>query len=231
MNKNISTKGLLRLGLGIGCLIALGVPQNLRSQEVPPTRQGPTSKIFVSDDYTFQILLKPGVDLTVQIRDLPKTGAENATSVSQNSTTTLQRSIRSNIICVIENVGEKGKESIFYYTGGWCAYDDPRRGLNVRRPNMEGLLFPMEFYHFPELLWAEPNTRQPDPIVSEGAPKIHLYKDGVRTLEVNAITGLPLRYNDGDQEWIYSYKENSTPIVVPDKLAVALRRVLSKQKS
>lgn len=235
MNKiPLMRKGcLLGTGACFAILTVSGMQGRLYSQETE-IQQGPGSKIPVPGAYTFQMLLKPDVDLTVRVKSrLKKRGAkeENTASVSPDTITTIQRDIRPDIVRVIQDTGEKGKECTFYYTGGWCAYDDPLRGLNVRHPNMEGLLFPMDFYHFPELLWAEPRTRQPDPTVKEGAPKIQLYKDGQQTLEVDAGTGRPLRFLDAEKEWNYSYKEDPAPIPIPEKLAAALRKVLAKHKS
>jgi len=217
------------------------VPTNLAAQEEDGVDQGPsTLNNLASGAYTFQMLLKPGVDLTVHIKNIAQKktqkevlndggNPENAAPDSPPVATIIQRDIRPALVRVVSQA-DKNK-SVRYYTGGWCAFDDARKGLNVRRVGINGLFFPMGLYHFPELLWAEPKTRQPDPEVKDGEPKIKLYKEGDSTLEVDAASGLPLRYIDGETVWTYSYKEDASPIVIPEKLKAALLRALSKQKS
>ena len=188
-------------------------------------------KYLAPKAYTFQMLLKPGVDVTVRIKNLAKkenTGGENRSATSPSAAMTFRRDIREGLVCVVQDSNAAVKEPVRYYVGGWCAYDDPRRGLNMARTSFESFSFPMETYHFPELLWAKPNTRQPDPAVKEGAPKINLYKAGDQTLEVDAASGYPVHFLDGDRAWTYSYTPDTTPIVVPGKLVEALSRVLSR---
>jgi len=193
--------------------------------------------------YTFQMVLKPDVDLTVKTKVLAKkrensgsaTGAvegseKNNTQDSQVPAMMIQRDVRQGVVRVTQESADAKQKSVKYYVGDWCAFDDPRRGLNVQRPSMDGFFFPMNTYHFPELLWAGPKTRQIDPPVEEGKPAIQLYKDGVQILEVDVATGRPLRYIDGSSEWKYSYQEDSTPIVIPEKLMLGLRGVLPQHK-
>ena len=89
----------------------------------------------------------------------------------------------------------------------------------------------MDYYSFPELMWAEPSTQQVDPEVKEGEPKIHLFQtpDKSMTLEVDAQTGFPLRFKKYGERWTYSYKADATPIVIPEKLRPYLLRVLPQK--
>ncbi len=229
---NLFVKKCRQWGVIAGLVLAsFSMFQNLSAQEESPVQPGPGSKTLAAGTYTFQMLLKPEVDVTAKIKIVSKTENKNGEgdgAASPPVTVAIQRDIRPGIIRVSQASGDAGKESVRFYVGGWCVADDPRRGLNVRRPNIEGLVFPMDFYHFPELLWAEPQTRQPDPMVKEGEPKIHLYREADRFLEVDAASGLPRRFSDGTLEWTYSYRENATPLVVPEKLQAALRRVLPR---
>jgi len=229
MNDCLSTKkyswreGVILLG----ALVFLGISEGSRAQD--PIQQGPGSKIPIPDDYTFQMLLKPNVDLFIQVKNLPKKGQADAVHPLPPTIKAIRRDIRLNLVRVSENSGDGKQDSVRYYVGGWCAFDDPRKGLNVCRQNIEGSIFPMDFYHFPELIWATPKTRQPDPVVKEGEPAIQLYKVGNRTLVVDVISKRPLRFTDSENEWAYSYKEDPAPIVLPEKLEIAMRRVLSRQ--
>lgn len=231
-------------GVAAGLVLAsFAMLQNLSAQE-SEEQQGPSApNTLAPGAYTFQMVLRPGVDVTARVNRLPEKGdAENKKSkgneavdngappTEEQSGMMIRRLIRSGMVCVREKTAESGKESVHYYTGRWCVFDDPRKGLNVRQTSIEGLFFPAGTYHFPELLWAEPKTRQTDPQVKEGVPPIQLYKDGSETLVVDAATGRPLRYNDGQMEWKYSYKEDSTPIDLPEKIATALQRVVAKPK-
>jgi len=229
MNRALQVRRCFWSGILWGSLLFSGAGPKLLAQDRENIQQVVEQAILAPEKYTFQMLLKPGTDLSVQIKSLPAKGNNEADSLPSplSADTLIERDIRQGIIRVVQNSGAAaGGESVRYFAGGWCAYDDPRRGVNIRRPNIEGLIFPMGAYHFPELLWAEPSTRQPDPMVKEGEPKIHLYQEADRFLEVDAASGLPRRFSDGTQEWTYSYRENASPLVVPEKLQAALRRVL-----
>jgi len=229
MNKNPTIKKRLHPGVKVGfwILISLGI-LNFPAHGKP---SGPgESRPLAPEAYTFQIVLKPGVDTAIQVKSLPKKEDKKdggAAPPMPAVTKIIRRDIRPGLVRVSESFGG-GKETVRYYVDGWCVYDDPRRGLNVRAQSIEGSIFPMSSYHFPELLWADPKTLQPDPIVKEGAPKIQLYALGKLVLEVDAVSKRPMRFQDGENEWTYSYKENTTPIVIPAQLEAALRRVVPK---
>lgn len=227
----------------MGSLIALAFASSAFSSEDKLSNQSSGSSAIPPSAFTFQMQLPPGIDVTERIRAIPKkkehqkteqaTEEDNATAVGEapiRPDDIVQLDIRPGIVRVDERSSGQSKKSPRYYVNGWCAYDDELKGLNVRRARLEGLIFPMNDYHFPELLWAEPKTRQIDPPVKKGEKPMHLYKDGDSILEVDAATGRPVRYQDGESEWTYLYKENSAPIVIPEKIATALGRVLAKRK-
>lgn len=195
---------------------ACGPAEHLLAQDVN-TGEHLEKVPIPAKDYTFQMFPNPNFDITVKIRVLPKGDDErNIDSASQS--VLIQREIRPNVVLVKQNPDSNGKESICYYINGWCALSDSHYELTTFQLGFD--------YCFPELTWAEPNTRQSDPPVRQGKPQIHLYKEGMNILEVDANSGHPLRYNDGQQEWLYTYKEDSTPIVIPEKFATRLREFI-----
>jgi hypothetical protein len=106
------------------------------------------------------------------------------------------------------------------------AYDSPTQGINIVN-QLEGHdTSKLAVYSFPELVWAVPKTRQPDPEVKAGQPSIHLYKladrdNGKVALVVDAASGYPLRYVGDAVEWTYTYKTSDAPIIMPEKLQAA----------
>jgi len=213
----------------VAFLIFVTLP-DMCAQENVASRIAPTA-------YSFAMQLPPGTDVTIRIKpkqadssDVKGTANTPQFARSSEGDLVIERSIRSNVIRETKAADGKAPPTVRYYAGEWCAFDDPRKGLNVYRAGVDNEGFPPGLYQFPELIWAEPNKRKQDPVVKEGSPKIAIYKDGEDILEVDALTRRPLRYIEGSREWLYSYKENLTPIVLPEKLASTLQHVLSKQK-
>ncbi len=180
------------------------------------------------DAYTFSIKLPPDTDCTAQVKFI---GGEKSTNVEESTLDVmkLERLIRSGLSSSIE-IKKEGAKMTFYFVNGWCAYEHPKKGLNIRR-NLSGFsLSNLAIYHFPELQWATPETRQSDPVKKEGIPQVHIYKDGVFLLEVDADSGYPLRYSDGQMKWTYSYKKSSSPIVMPENIKAALSNSLNSSQ-
>lgn len=237
MNRIFHMKKYLFLGFLSGCLALSWPSECVHAQTGSMTKENSDgAHVLSSDAYTFKMLLTPGVDVSVHVSTLPKKEKGNPSENTPNSggvseiAATIGRDFREGVTRVSEKEIGGGTEIVRYYMNSWCAYDDPRKGTNVRRTNMDGLFFPINNYHFPELLWAEPKTRQPDPKVKEGSPQINLYADKNNVLEVDASSGRPLRYSDGHMQWTYSYKEDQTPIIIPQKLLTALQRALSSKQ-
>jgi len=185
--------------------------------------------------YTFAMLLPPGTDCSVRMKLKGRNGddkdsgsnAENSSPTEKLYALRIERLFRDGISASKQMNADKS-ESSYYFLKGWCAYDTPTLGINIRRYFEDRQLCDLSRYHFPELVWAIPETRQPDPKVEEGQPAIHIYKDGDTVLVTDAVSGYPMRYSDGNSQWTYSYKSSSTPIVLPEKLQQALDRIISK---
>jgi hypothetical protein len=224
----------------IACIALLAGSLGLVAQEeaneefLPPL--APTISI-PPESYTFMMKVPPGTDCSVRMRltgrkpDRPAAagaGEEEQLPADADSDLDLLRIHRKfrTGITASQHVGTDRSETSYYFVKGWCAFDSPQLGLNVRRYLEGNELADLSVYHFPELLWAVPATRQPDPPVAEGKPAIHIYTDGGAILEVDAASGLPLRFTDGTTEWRYSYRQSSDPIAVPEQIRKALATAL-----
>lgn len=196
----------------------------------PPTRRAVT---LPPKSYTFSMLLPPGTDCSVRMKlkgrkeENKSSGAEQTTPEESLYALRIERMFRDGI-CVSKQLKPDKSEAAYYFLKGWIAYDTPTLGLNVRRFFEDSQLCDLSNYHFPELVWAVPETRQPDPKVEDGQPAIHVYKDGDTVLVTDATSGFPLRYTDGNSQWTYSYKTSNTPVVLPVKLQQALDRIIAK---
>jgi len=189
------------------------------------------------DKYTFSMKLPPGTDCLAS-KKVAKPKGDSADSPPPDlgsmrlRPVAYERSFREGI-CQVREIYSDGSDTSFYFAGGLCVFDDARKGINVRHQEEGRKYSEMDTYHFPELLWARPGTRLPEPKPKEGEPppSIRIYQsrdEGLR-LEVDAKTGRPLHFKRFSEEWTYSYKESTTPIVVPEKLMNALNRGNSKK--
>lgn len=212
--------------------ITVSIAQSQDSKS-PPSPPPPSKVSLAPETYTFSIRLPSGTDCSVSVKSEWSIAEKGERASSGNSITSsepdlsakkFERSIRKDISSSKE-IKSDGTESIFYFIHGWCAYDSPQKGINMRHFLPGHIFSNLGVYHFPELTWATPETRQADPPVKEGSPKLHLYKDDSQTLEVDAHTGYPMRYSDGQTQWSYSYKASTIPIVLPEKLQQAVDRV------
>ncbi len=133
---------------------------------------------------------------------------------------------------MVREIYSDGSSTPFYFLKGWCAYDDAMKGINIRRQEEGRKYSLMDDYHFPELMWAVASTQKVDPEVKEGEPKIHVFETPEKNykLIVDAKTGYPLKFNVHGEEWTYTYKPDSTPIVIPENLKPGLLRVLPKEE-
>lgn len=214
----------------VGVFFILVTFGDVYAQEIAP------GTIIVPTAYGFAMQLPPGTDVTIRIKprkEKDSDGKEASNTPQSNISEddiVIERSIRDNVVRESKSVGKKEPASVRYYIGEWCAFDDQRKGVNIYRSGIDHEGYPPGLYQFPELTWAGPNTRKQDPVVKEGASKIELYRDGGDVLEIDALTKRPLRYIEGSREWIYSYRNNLAPVILSEKLTLALQEVLSKQK-
>lgn len=183
--------------------------------------------------YSFLMQLPPGVDVSVRVIDKSKEEKEKKSQGSAPPPVVLkmERAVRKGIVRVQkEDTGVKMPE--LYFVRGFCAFDDARLGINIRKSGWGDLYQPQDIYHFPELTWAEPKTRRVNPNIPKEEEKIEIYQQSPFTLEVDAATHRPLRFRTGmSEEWTYSYKESSTPLVLPKSLEERLGRLLNKPSS
>jgi len=193
-----------------------------------PSRRHPPGKKMAPKAYTFAMTLSPGTDCFVRTNLMKKD--KNDVSNDLDSPLVygkqIERMFRKDISCSKEILPD-GTEETYYFVGGMCAYDTAAEGVNVLRYLEGHTSSNIASYHFPELAWAFPETRQVDPIPKDGQPKIHLYMDENFVLEVDADSNLPKRFSDGFMEWVYSYKPSSNPIILPEKLQKAVDRVFN----
>jgi len=180
------------------------------------------------ESFDFLMKLKNDADVTVQIQPISKKSQKNRGDKSVSGTPrTIQREVRNPVVRVTENSPEGS--TVRYYAGNWCAGEDPRRGVTLVQTSFDGVALPLASYHFPELIWATPQTRKPSPELASSGKKVIVYVAGDSTLEVDAVFGRPLRFVDGVQEWKYSYKDTPAPIVIPEKIREALSKILPNQ--
>jgi len=218
---------------GVGLLLCLSLAKaqtNEAEEQEPAHRRPPASKEPLSpESYSFAIKLPPDTDCSVRLKQgsgKPKEGEGSEASPDATAPfLKLERFIRRGISCSKE-IKPDGTEAAFYFIGGWCAWDSPKKGLNVRHYISGHALSNLALYHFPELEWAVPETRQVDPIPKEGERKIHVYKDGSNVLIVDATSNFPLSFTDGQMEWKYSYTMSAAPISMPDNVRKALDEIL-----
>jgi len=232
-------KFVFRLDYGVYCFLCVSLPlivaQDEKTLPPPPVFQ----EALPPSSYKFAMKLPPDTDCSVRVKvdgsatdsaeKSKSESAENASGSSQLYSMKLERMVRKGISSATETI-PGSPEITFYFVRGWCAYDSPKKGINVRHYLPGHAISNLATYDFPELTWAIPETRQVDPVIKEGAPKVHLYKDGSLSLVVDAVSGYPLRYNDGQLEWTYSYKVSSSPIVIPEQLRKALDHALNARK-
>lgn len=193
------------------------------------------------ESYTFAMQLPPETDCFVRKKIKKKEGDSAGAPTAPQAPVSpglmrlypvaFDRSFRKGI-CMVREIYSDGSDTQFYFVQGWCAYDDAMKGLNIRRQEEGRKYSLMDDYHFPELMWAVASTQQVDPKVKEGEPKIHVYETAEKDykLIVDAKTGYPLKFNRYGEEWTYTYKPDSTPIVVPEKLKSGLLRVLPHEE-
>jgi len=200
---------------------------------LPPSR----TVMLPPESYSFAMNLPPGTDCSVRMK-LKGSKEENKGSGTVGGKNTKEESMYAlhiermfrDGICLSKQLKSDKSDVSYYFLKGWCAYDTPSLGLNVRRHLEESQLCDLSIYHFPELVWAVPETRQPDPEVPEGQPAVHEYKDGDAVLVTDAVSGYPVRYSDGNSQWTYSYKSSNSPIVLPEKLQQALDRIIKRSR-
>lgn len=222
------------------CLLFAAFPMRSHGQEESPAAQEESPRApsrrkvtLPPKAYTFAMRLPPGTDCSVRMklkgREKQGSNSEAGTNTPEETAYSLriERIFRNGIYASVQLNPDKSEAS-YYFLKGWCAYDTPSMGMNVRRYFEDSTINDISTYHFPELVWAVPETRQPDPKVEEGQPAIHLYKDGDTVLVTDAVSGYPLRYSDGNSQWTYTYKASTTPLVMPEKLQRELDRIIAK---
>ncbi len=183
--------------------------------------------------YPFAMRLPPDTDCTAQIRTHVDASASKAQPAPSPATPAqsvapsairFERAIRKEIAASTQ-FNSDGTSLTNYFVGGWCAFDSPKKGLNVRRRLPGSMLTNIAVYHFPELDWALPETRQVDPPPKAGARKMRFFKDGEMTLEADDATGFPMRFSDGRSDWTYTYQTSAVPIEIPENIQKAIERV------
>jgi hypothetical protein len=195
-----------------------------QDEDADALKGAPSARLLAPGAYSFQMRLPPGVDVSVRVRG--KEGDDDPSKPLKG--VKIQRDIGKNIVRVQQQSGET-KMSDRYYVPGWCAFDDPRMGINVRRTGFDGIFEPLGTYHFPELIWAEPKTLRIEPKARDGEKKNEIYQRGDQVLEVDAITHRPIKFRDGKtEEWTYSYKESPVAIALPTSLEGPLRHAMGK---
>jgi len=191
--------------------------------ELPPT---PHKESLPPESYNFAMKLPLGTDCSIRIaKKGGKTGAGNQKSDS-DIPMKLERSFRKGISSSKE-ITSTGKDMTFYFVSGLCAYDSPTQGANVVRRLAGHDNSNLATYDFPELTWAAPELRQSKIEVENGKPAVRVYKlpDENLVLEVDASSGFPLRFIEGEMEWTYAYTTSSSPIVLPESLKKPLLQI------
>lgn len=200
------------------------------SAEIPTARKGqitPFSEATQVERYEFPMRLPVNTDVRVAVRKLQSAPAEGSPQKPQSDTDIQQEQIVRRIRAQLveeQRTDPDGLVKTRYFFKGWCAFDDPRKGINVVRTGLDRGNDPLDRYHFPELLWAWPETRTlGDDSASQPTP-LPTYKDSNRILEINAETGYPNRFSDGTREYIYSYSQSNQAIRLPPQLEEAARK-------
>lgn len=212
-------------------LILCAMVEIAHAQDSDAFYQPPASNVSLPpESYTFTMKLPNGTDCSVNVKPQnvkieSKAKARSKRDAEQATPTMMmvERSFRKGISSSTETVS--GSLGItFYFVAGMCGYESAREGVNVRRFLAGHVSSNVAIYHFPELTWAVPETRQPNPEVRSGESPRHLYSiaDHNLSLEVDAITGRPVRFTDGQSEFTYEYKESASPIRLPEKIRAAM---------
>ena len=197
----------------------------LAQDDVPPP---PPVEMLPPESYSFAMKLPDGTNCSAIIKPVKsdnqnKRDAKNdpSTASGQNSMK-VERVFRKGIASSTE-VRPDGAKETYYFVGGMCAYDNPTEGVNVLRFLSGHPASNVGSYHFPELAWAIPDTHQVEGRVVNGK-QLNVFKvpDENLILEVDAGSGRPVRFTDGQMEWTYSYEQSLSPIVLPDTLKKAL---------
>ncbi len=215
---------LLTAALASLAIAAFFPPMLAQEDDVGPTPE-PVQKSMPPEAYTFAMKLSPGTDCVLQgkpIKKNPEAGGGQSGEDAATATMTVERFIRKKISLSKETAAGDTGES-FYFVGGMCAYESPRKGVNVRRAPSGHDLSDLSVYHFPELAWAVPETRIENLNHREAAMEVYRIANENRRLEVDPHTKYPLRFRDGDVEWTYTYKDSDSPVVLPETLRNALR--------
>lgn len=181
--------------------------------------------------YTFAMHLPSGTDCTVLIKSgttsNKKASGDKVSDPFQmkRNPVRIDRFFRPQL-CMVREVYSDNSDAFFFFTGGFCAFDDPKKGINVRAQEEGRKYSEMDTYHFPELLWAGPELRSDN----KSDPTKHVYEaPGTQLkLEVDALTKRPIRFSNNGKIWTYSYQSSSSPIAIPEKLSEALKKVIRK---
>jgi len=183
------------------------------------------------ESYLFAMHLPPNTDCTVMIKDEKTSDKKAATGKVQDPFQMKRAPVRIDRLfrpelCMVREVYSDNSDAFFFFTGGFCAFDDSKKGINVRRQEERQKYSEMDTYHFPELLWAGPELRKDN----KADPTRYLYEDpGAHLkLEVDSLTKRPVRFSNNGKVWTYSYQSSTTPIAVPEKLVEALKRTIRK---
>lgn len=201
------------LKLGAAFVVLLS---QAHAQELPPPLPPP-------EDYLFQMRVPAGTDILVtQTSSDKETSPPNKAKTDTQGTTTILRAVRKPIV-VEEIAGQTESKSTRYYMKGWCAYDDARKGLNVRRTCLETMYPPLYQYHFPELLWAIAETQQPtSPNSNKDKKELLVFEQGQQRLEVDRQSKLPKRYTTPNREYLYEYRRPGKKVRLPSKIKEGL---------
>jgi len=191
----------------------------------PPTA---SVEALPPESYTFAMKLPLGTDCSVTVKPKgsePKSKGgdkKGGTSDSGPTAMKIERIFRKGL-SLSKEIRPDGTETDFYSINGMCAYDSPKKGLNVRRDLPGHEISNLNTYAFPELQWAVPETQDTGAQIKPGNPPVKIYgiSEEHRSLEVDPSTGLPQRYTEGQMEWTYSYKQATAPIVMPENLRKA----------
>lgn len=230
---NSAGRSVIFMAVFAGSLIAC-YGREVGEVELPPPEMTPRQS---SGEYNFKMMLSKGMGYSLLERQLPNLSDDpsSQSKVQQKSPVKLEppktsrEVIIGSKIVLVREFDQGGKPQDYFFGEGWCAYDDPVRGRNVRN-FLAGRPF-SEIYvrHFPELSWATKETQQPDPPVKEGVPVLHIYALEDMRLEVDARTGLPIRFLTPDVEYTYRYSDSLKSIVMPGQLSAIVDRLLKSR--